>query len=72
MTNIEKIYRKLSKKYNIDYDEIKRICSYEFKFIYSRIKDDNDTKAILINKLLKFKCKTRFKNEINTTERRDN
>ena len=72
MTKIEKLYRKLAKKYKLDYSVIKRICSYEFKYAKDKMSDDADTKEILMHYLFKFKCKTRFKSEINTTERRDN
>ena len=61
MTNIEKVYSKLSKKYKLNYDTIKRICNSEFKFILLRIEDNADTKDILVHHLFKFKCKTKVK-----------
>lgn len=61
MTNIEKIYRKLAKKYNLSRDTINSICGYEFKFTLNKINDIDDHKDILLHHLFKFKCKKRFK-----------
>lgn len=56
-------YYQLSKKYNIPYETVRKICNYQFKFIKERIADPNDHKDILVNRLFKFRQKKRFKME---------
>lgn len=59
--DIEKACREISKKLNIDQDLVHKIVMYEFKFTTDVMKDPNDYRDILFNKLFKFKLKGRFK-----------
>lgn len=62
MTDFEQLIKQTSNNLNEDRELVKQICQYQFKFIKDIIKDENDTHDILINKLFKFKLKTRYKN----------
>lgn len=58
---IQKLCKQISKELNIDYDTVYSICMYQFDFIKQVMQDEDDTHDILINKLFKFKLKSRFK-----------
>lgn len=58
---IEKICRRVAKELNEDYETVYKIAMYEFYFTKEVMKDETDTHNILINKLFKFKLKSRFK-----------
>lgn len=62
MTDFEQLVKQTSKDLNEDRELVKQICNYQFKFIKDIMKDETDTHDILINKLFKFKLKTRYKN----------
>lgn len=64
--NIDKVCKDISKELNIDFNIVRKIVMYEFKFIVDTMKNNNDTRDILINKLFKFKLKSRFKEDKNT------
>lgn len=55
------ICKKVSKDLNEDLDLVTEIGKFQFKFITDVMKDDTDIHDILINKLIKFKLKTRYK-----------
>lgn len=55
-----KIYRTLAKQYNMDIQDIMRICNSPFKFTIERMIDE-DPKDILFANLFRFKMKKRFK-----------
>lgn len=55
------ICKKVSKDLNEDLDLVTEIGKFQFKFITDVMKDDADIHDILINKLIKFKLKKRYK-----------
>lgn len=55
------ICKKVSKDLNEDLDLVTEIGKFQFKFITDVMKDDTDIHDILINKLIKFKLKRRYK-----------
>ena len=61
MTDVDVICRQISKTLNEDFSFVKNVVSSQFLFITNVMKDDDDTKDILINKLVRFKLKDRFK-----------
>lgn len=68
MVDIEDIIKEVSKQLNIDEQIVSTVCKHPFKQTVSIMKSD-DTKAILFNKLFKFKLKSRFKNDKNNNYR---
>lgn len=61
MTDVDEICRQISKTLNEDFSFVKNVVTSQFLFITNVMKDDDDTKDILINKLVRFKLKDRFK-----------
>ena len=61
MTDVDVICRQISKTLNEDFSFVKNVVTSQFLFITNVMKDDDDTKVILINKLVRFKLKDRFK-----------
>ena len=61
--NIDKVCKQISKELDIPYETIKDVVMYEFKFTVKTMKDPEDTRDILFNKLFKFKLKNRFKDD---------
>lgn len=61
MTNVDEICKQISKTLNEDFSFVKNVVTSQFLFITNVMKDDDDTKDILINKLVRFKLKDRFK-----------
>ncbi len=61
MTDVDVICRQISKTLNEDFSFVKNVVTSQFLFITNVMKDDDDTKDILINKLVRFKLKDRFK-----------
>lgn len=55
------ICKRVSKDLNEDLDLVTEIGKFQFKFITDVMKDDTDIHDILINKLIKFKLKKRYK-----------
>ena len=55
------ICKKVAKDLNEDLDLVTEIGKFQFKFITDVLKDDTDIHDILINKLIKFKLKKRYK-----------
>lgn len=55
------ICKKVSKDLNEDLDLVTEIGKFQFKFITDVMKDNTDIHDILINKLIKFKLKKRYK-----------
>lgn len=55
------ICKKVAKDLNEDLDLVTEIGKFQFKFITDVMKDDTDIHDILINKLIKFKLKKRYK-----------
>lgn len=62
MTQFKKLCNKTALQLQEDGDLVYKIARFQFEQIAKSIKDLNDTRDILINKLFKFKLKTRYKN----------
>ena len=61
MMNIDKVCRQIAKDLNEDPNVVKQIVMYQFQFVVDVMKDEDDTRDVLINKLFRFKLKKRFK-----------
>lgn len=61
MMNIDKVCRQIAKDLNEDPNVVKQIVMHQFQFVVDVIKDEDDTRDVLINKLFRFKLKKRFK-----------
>lgn len=61
MMNIDKVCRQIAKDLNEDPNVIKQIVMHQFQFVVDVMKDKDDTRDVLINKLFRFKLKKRFK-----------
>lgn len=61
MMNIDKVCRQISKDLNEDPNVVKQIIMHQFQFVVDVMKDEDDTRDVLINKLFRFKLKKRFK-----------
>ena len=61
MMNIDKVCRQIAKDLNEDTNVIKQIIMHQFQFVVDVMKDEDDTRDVLINKLFRFKLKKRFK-----------
>ena len=59
----EDLCKRIVKETGEQYDTVKQIVAYVFNFTADVMKDQNDQRDILFNKLFKFKLKNRFKNE---------
>lgn len=61
MIDIDQVIKETSKTTGVKIDVVDTICKHVFKFVVDTMKDDDNTKDILFNKLFKFKLKPRFK-----------
>ncbi len=61
MMNIDKVCRQIAKDLNEDSNAVKQIVMHQFQFVVDVMKDEDDTRDVLINKLFRFKLKKRFK-----------
>lgn len=61
MIDINTVIKEVSNRTNTDIELVSIICKHPFQFLVETMKDDQDTKDILFNKLFKFKLKRRFK-----------
>ena len=59
--DIEKIYKQIANEQHLDQELVKNIVNFQFQFIRDVMQDPEDTHDILLNKLFKFRLKTRFK-----------
>lgn len=59
---IDKACKQLAKDLNEDIDTVHDIVMFQFGQIVDKMKDLDNTEDILLNKLFKFKLKTRYKN----------
>lgn len=55
------ICKALSKELNEDYETIKKVVDYQFYIIKQIMQDSDNEKDILLNNLMRFKLKTKFK-----------
>jgi len=60
--DLDKTCRSIAKKLGYDYELVRKIVMYEFEYTTEVMKDPEDYREILFNKLFKFKLKNRFKN----------
>lgn len=63
--NLDDVCRKISKDLNLNFDIVRDIVMYQFRYTVNIMKDPKDTRDILFNKLFKFKLKSRFKENKN-------
>ena len=63
--NLDDVCRKISKDLNLDFDIVRDIVMYQFRYTVNIMKDPEDTRDILFNKLFKFTLKSRFKENKN-------
>ena len=62
MIDINTVIKEVSTKFkNVDKHIISEVCKHPFVYTVNIMKDDEDTKDILFNKLFKFKLKRRYK-----------
>lgn len=61
MKNLDQICRLVAKQLNEDPNVVHKVVMFQFKQISDIMKDPTDIRDILINKLFKFKLKTRYK-----------
>lgn len=61
MIDIEQVIKEVSVKTGVDRDEVARVCKHIFDQLVKIMKDDKDTRDILLNHFLKFKLKRRYK-----------
>ena len=61
MMNIDKVCRQIAKDLNEDPNVVKQIIMHQFQFVVDVMKDEDDTRDVLINKLFRVKLKKRFK-----------
>ena len=61
MMNTDKVCRQIAKDLNEDPNVVKQIIMHQFQFVVDVMKDEDDTRDVLINKLFRFKLKKRFK-----------
>lgn len=59
---IDKACKQLAKDLNEDVGTVHNIVMFQFRQIVEKMKDLDNTEDILLNKLFKFKLKTRYKN----------
>ena len=59
--NIDKVCRQIANDLNEDPNVVKQIVMHQFQFVVNIMKDEDDTRDVLINKLFRFKLKKRFK-----------
>ena len=59
--NIDKVCRQIAKDLNEDPNVVKQIVMHQFQFVVDVMKDEDDARDVLINKLFRFKLKKRFK-----------
>lgn len=63
--DIDKVCKQIGKDLNEDPQLVKQIVMHQFQFVVDVIKDPDDTRDVLINKLFRFKLKNRFKDNKN-------
>lgn len=61
--DIDDLCKQITKRTGKNPELVKQIVSWVFRYTADVMKDKNDQRDILFNKLFKFKLKNRFKNE---------
>lgn len=60
-TDIEEVIKEVSANTGVDEQEVAIICKHVFNQLVKIMKDDEDNRDILFNHFMKFKLKTRYK-----------
>ena len=63
MIELDKIIRDVSKRLNLDKELVATVCKHSFQSVVETMKDEEDTRDILFNRLFKFKLKRRYKED---------
>lgn len=63
--NIDKVCKQIGRQLNEDPELVKQIVMHQFQFVVDVMKDPDDTRDVLLNKLFRFKLKNRFKDNKN-------
>ncbi len=63
MIDINDVIKEVAKNTGIDKEIVDAVCKHVFEYTVQTMKDKEDTKDILFNKLFKFKLKRRFKED---------
>lgn len=58
--NVDDICKRVSKELNEPYDVVKNVVMHQFQFVVDVMKDEDDVRDILLNKLFRFKLKKKF------------
>lgn len=61
MIDIDQVIKEVSVKTGADRSTVDSVCKHVFQSIIYTMKDETDTKDILLNNLFKFKLKNRYK-----------
>lgn len=61
MIDIEDVIKEVAKNTGVDRNEVSRVCKHVFNCVIKIMQDSDDTRDILLNWLLKFKLKRRYK-----------
>ena len=61
MIDIERVIKDVSKNLDVDSEIVSVVCKHAFQSIVDIMKDENDTRDILLNQAFKFKLKQRYK-----------
>ena len=61
MIDIENVIKEVSSRTDIDIDTVSVVCKHVFSQLVNIMKDDEDTRDILLNNFMKFKLKRRYK-----------
>lgn len=61
MITLDDVIKEVSEKTGIDRDTVREICRHTFFETERIMKDEEDTRDIMFNKLFKFKLKRRYK-----------
>ena len=69
--NIDKVCKQIGQKLNEDQELVKQIVMHQFQFVVDVMKDPDDTRDVLLNKLFRFNLNNRFKDNKNKPLRPD-
>lgn len=63
MIDLDKVIKKVSKQLNLDRELVAIVCKHPYKCLIETMRDEEDTRDILFNKLFKFKLKNRYRDD---------
>jgi len=61
--DIEQVIKEVSVRTGVDKEIVEKVCKHVFDYTVNAMKDDENVKNILFNKLFKFELKRRFKED---------